>query len=288
MNNVAANRAAGWLSDPAARGYELRYWDGSVWTEHVSKAGETSTDPDGITAAKWNEFPTSPPAPVASPAPPPAVAAVQPAAVPNVDYDNTLWIPKAVARVSDNFGPITDAYIEARTEQDPYASMLSALEIVLPSDGYPEVHAFFRGEGERFEDGEESPADNLVEKLEEMYVMEVIFSEAPEGRDTPKPTHDIADLAEWLAGDPNAAYTYRRGLAEFPTLARARLDDAVADILAIADSARTKTGRKVKIEQAERVFSLMGKKALRYDGEEATSQAVWCDALAATLKPLRK
>lgn len=35
---------AGWYADPAGR-FELRYWDGSQWTEHVSRAGQQYTDP---------------------------------------------------------------------------------------------------------------------------------------------------------------------------------------------------------------------------------------------------
>jgi hypothetical protein len=35
---------AGWYHDPAGR-YELRYWDGSAWTEHVSRNGQQYTDP---------------------------------------------------------------------------------------------------------------------------------------------------------------------------------------------------------------------------------------------------
>ncbi len=35
---------AGWYADPAGR-YELRYWDGSAWTEHVSRQGQQYTDP---------------------------------------------------------------------------------------------------------------------------------------------------------------------------------------------------------------------------------------------------
>ena len=35
---------AGWYADPAGR-FELRYWDGSNWTEHVSRSGQQFTDP---------------------------------------------------------------------------------------------------------------------------------------------------------------------------------------------------------------------------------------------------
>jgi hypothetical protein len=34
---------AGWYTDPAGR-FELRYWDGTAWTEHVSRAGQQYTD----------------------------------------------------------------------------------------------------------------------------------------------------------------------------------------------------------------------------------------------------
>jgi hypothetical protein len=35
---------AGWYTDPAGR-FDLRYWDGTAWTEHVSRAGQQYTDP---------------------------------------------------------------------------------------------------------------------------------------------------------------------------------------------------------------------------------------------------
>jgi hypothetical protein len=41
---VAPAVPAGWYADPAGR-FELRYWDGATWTEHVSRAGQQFTDP---------------------------------------------------------------------------------------------------------------------------------------------------------------------------------------------------------------------------------------------------
>ena len=35
---------ADWYKDPAGR-YDFRYWDGSKWTENVSRAGASFTDP---------------------------------------------------------------------------------------------------------------------------------------------------------------------------------------------------------------------------------------------------
>jgi len=38
-----SNTAAAWLPDPAGH-HELRYWNGSSWTEHVSDQGSSGTD----------------------------------------------------------------------------------------------------------------------------------------------------------------------------------------------------------------------------------------------------
>jgi len=38
------NVPADWYKDPAGR-YDFRYWDGSKWTENVSRAGASFTDP---------------------------------------------------------------------------------------------------------------------------------------------------------------------------------------------------------------------------------------------------
>ncbi len=60
---------ANWLPDPSGA-HELRYWNGSSWTEHVSDQGTTGQDP-GTT-----EYP--PPAPAFPPPPPPPPAVAPP------------------------------------------------------------------------------------------------------------------------------------------------------------------------------------------------------------------
>jgi len=42
--DAAAAAPAGWYADPSSR-FELRYWDGTTWTEHVSRGGQQFTDP---------------------------------------------------------------------------------------------------------------------------------------------------------------------------------------------------------------------------------------------------
>ncbi|HEV8056303.1 MAG TPA: SHOCT domain-containing protein [Nocardioidaceae bacterium] len=59
---------AGWLADPGGT-HELRYWDGTAWTEHVSDAGESGTAP--LAQVYPPPEPASPP----PPPPPPSVAA---------------------------------------------------------------------------------------------------------------------------------------------------------------------------------------------------------------------
>ena len=43
---AAPAQAAAWHLDPTHR-HQLRYWDGSVWTTHVSDNGAAATDPIG-------------------------------------------------------------------------------------------------------------------------------------------------------------------------------------------------------------------------------------------------
>ena len=42
-NSSAASAPAAWYPDPSQR-FELRYWDGSEWTEHVARGGQQFTD----------------------------------------------------------------------------------------------------------------------------------------------------------------------------------------------------------------------------------------------------
>lgn len=59
-----SNATGGWHPDPSGR-HELRYWDGSAWTEHVSDGGVAGTDPvDGAPpAAAVQPFGTQPAGP---------------------------------------------------------------------------------------------------------------------------------------------------------------------------------------------------------------------------------
>lgn len=41
---VSTGPATGWYRDPLGR-FELRYWNGADWTEHVSSGGAPATDP---------------------------------------------------------------------------------------------------------------------------------------------------------------------------------------------------------------------------------------------------
>jgi uncharacterized protein YxjI len=49
MTDVPQQTPADWYPDPIGR-HELRYWDGTQWTEHVSSHGRQSVDPPGQTS----------------------------------------------------------------------------------------------------------------------------------------------------------------------------------------------------------------------------------------------
>jgi hypothetical protein len=42
--SAAATPPADWYADPSGR-FELRYWNGQEWTEHVARGGRQSVDP---------------------------------------------------------------------------------------------------------------------------------------------------------------------------------------------------------------------------------------------------
>ncbi|HXY94133.1 MAG TPA: TIR domain-containing protein [Acidimicrobiia bacterium] len=58
-----AGVAAAWLQDPVGR-HQLRYWDGTAWTEHVADSGQQATDPLGAPSPVVLPAGTSRPAPV--------------------------------------------------------------------------------------------------------------------------------------------------------------------------------------------------------------------------------
>ena len=62
---------ASWLPDPSGA-HELRYWNGTAWTEHVSDQGTTAQDPVTTDYPPPVAAPYPPPAPAFAPPPPPA------------------------------------------------------------------------------------------------------------------------------------------------------------------------------------------------------------------------
>ncbi|MGY1815408.1 PH domain-containing protein [Blastococcus sp. SYSU D00820] len=73
---------ASWLPDPSGS-HELRYWNGSAWTEHVSDQGVTGQDaPAPDLPPPGPPLPPPPPPPAPGGYPPPAYDATQPAAQP--------------------------------------------------------------------------------------------------------------------------------------------------------------------------------------------------------------
>lgn len=68
----AGQTPAGWNTDPTGR-FQLRYWDGAAWTDHVSTNGVQQTDPVAGGAPVTPVVPTTPAPPVMVSVPRPKV-----------------------------------------------------------------------------------------------------------------------------------------------------------------------------------------------------------------------
>ena len=68
----AGQTRAGWNTDPTGR-FQLRYWDGAAWTDHVSTNGVQQTDPVAGGAPVTPVVPTTPAPPVMVSVPRPKV-----------------------------------------------------------------------------------------------------------------------------------------------------------------------------------------------------------------------
>jgi hypothetical protein len=208
---------------------------------------------------------------------------------------DSLVLPTPVAMILDNLDRFAKPYADSRAEgHDHVYALTSAIGETLREDD-PDaarvIFAFLRGDMDaKFgTDAGDQVGTLLIDNLENHYAMEVFLSEAPQPDDSMKQIRNIADFAEAVCTDTRNTYAYRRALDGFPTVAQSLLTAVVEQIVDMASTARTRTGRKVKIEQAEKTIALLGRKARGVPGDvRAVNQTIWCDALVATLKPLRK
>jgi len=92
------------------------------------------------------------------------------------------------------------------------------------------------------------------------------------------PTMNIVDLAEEIATDPVMTDCFRWSLNHGnDEMAGTFIAGAAAAIVTNAGSARTKTGRKIKFDQALSVLRTISKKAHQTGPEY---QEMWCIAIA--------
>jgi hypothetical protein len=199
-----------------------------------------------------------------------------------------------MAAAVDNLDKMRGPYQDARASgQDHIAALAWAVKTGLRDDPETatEIVAFLIGDMDaQFGKGSGDALGNLlIDGLEKGYALEVFLAEAP-SLPVPFPQpRNIAELAEDYATDTKWSYAYRRALDEYPEIGPFMRRTVVETIVEMASIARTTVGQKVKIEQAEKTIAMLGRKARRYpDDVRAVNQAIWCDALVAELKPLRK
>jgi hypothetical protein len=106
---------ASWLPDPSGA-HELRYWNGTTWTEHVSDQGATGQDPVTSEYPPPATVPPSPPPPPAYPPPggsyDPAGAAAAPQGGGKVSWKDRL------KQVADQGKAIADQGKQKLAEQN--------------------------------------------------------------------------------------------------------------------------------------------------------------------------
>lgn len=96
----------GWYPDPYRR-FDQRYWDGTTWTQHASRAGQQFDDPP-IAAVTSTPMPTPTPMPTAMPVPLAATTAmpVAAAAAPTVKWDVGTFVPLLIVSLIPCLGLI--------------------------------------------------------------------------------------------------------------------------------------------------------------------------------------
>jgi hypothetical protein len=200
--------------------------------------------------------------------------------------------PRPEVLVIERFDAVSAAYLRFRPTTEPGRAVIDAISDALEGDELEEVIRFLSAKDTRFP--AEAPRAFVIEiggQLEKHYAFSVGWEPGVERRARilagGKP--DMVELARDLATDMPLISLYVDAIEGGDAKAAAGyVDHAVGAILdGSQKAARTKMGRKVKIEQAEKVFMLLARKG-RGGGLLERQQVLWCDAVAGRLKPLRK
>ena len=197
----------------------------------------------------------------------------------------TQYAPKAVLLVGDNIPAITAAYREERESCSPTEAFLAAADAVFDPDDLQLVSSFIDGECD-FISGEGAGAKFLADMaifFEDVMVKEDEADEwlqELEVETQRRSRMNIVDMTEAWALDARYAQlcidAFQHGDEDRGT----ELLGGVGSVIAgKAFSALTRTGRKVKIEQAQYVVKTIQRKNSRND-----VIATWCDLLSQYLQ----
>jgi hypothetical protein len=195
--------------------------------------------------------------------------------------DKSVFVPIPIAIVLRSIASMFEPYWAARPSMDPPAAMRAAMKAALSPDDLATVLGCLDGDSDAlFPDVGPDLAMKTQKVLEDSWVNVTIMSQAP-AEHRAKPSGHIVDLAEWMATNPQLAFMYYKGRQEEATLAERTLTDAIRDLVEAANAqARTRTGRKVKLEQAQVVVQLLGDKSRAVpNNKDAAAQTYWCDSL---------
>ena len=196
-----------------------------------------------------------------------------------------VFAPVAKALVAASMSTIETAYVRLRASQSAHESLQLALAQTFGREEFEEILAFARGRDD-LTYGEGSGSEfltSVVSHLEGAYLSEQANTE----RLAKRRRLQLVDLAQDLATDKRLTSAFREALDKGDEAAAdVLIKSAASEILERASRARTRIGRKVKIEQACKVFALMEAKARGAAGHPpADNQAIWCASLVSVLAP---
>ena len=196
-----------------------------------------------------------------------------------------VFAPVAKALVAAGMSTIETSYVLFRASQSAHKSLQLALAHTFDREEFDEILAFADGRDDPTY-GEGSGREfltSVVSHLEGVYLSQQANAE----RLAKRRRLQLVDLAQDLATDKRLTSAFREALDSGDEAGVGVLiENAASEILERASRAHTRIGRKVKIEQACKVFALMEAKARGAAGHPpADNQAMWCASLVSVLAP---
>jgi hypothetical protein len=181
--------------------------------------------------------------------------------------------------LNDHLPELLDAYERTRVSNTPLDALFAAFDEAIPEEDLEAVRDFALGEADDVYGAEAGYRATmpLLRSFEGL----TGHAEMPKARMARWLGMNIVDLAEELGSDPVLTdlflWTMHHDMDDDTA---AIITDTAEFLVGNANGARTRTGRKIKRDQADHVLRLLARKA---HGSGTEHQEMWCTALANVL-----